>query len=149
MLFVSILLLSCSNNQEIPPSTTLSNIMLGTWRLIEGTVITGSDTVITDYTKDRSMLKIINETHFAFLMHDTHEGKDSTTAMFVAGGGKYTYKDSVYIESLEYCNAREWEGEDFTFKISFRNDTLTQHGREKAEEAGVDRLIIEKYVRAK
>ncbi|HEX8356149.1 MAG TPA: hypothetical protein VF610_02000, partial [Segetibacter sp.] len=41
--------------------------MEGTWKLLEGTLIEKGDTAITDYTKDVSFIKIINETHFAFL----------------------------------------------------------------------------------
>jgi hypothetical protein len=121
--------------------------MVGSWRLVQGTVIEGDDTTVTAYTNDTSMIKIINETHFAFLLHDKNKGKDSTTAFFVAGGGPYTFKDSTYTEHLEYCNAREWEGHVFNFQIEMSNDTLIQHGREKADSAGVDRIITERYVR--
>jgi len=50
---------------------------------------------------------------------------------------------------LEYCTAREWEGSDFTFAITIKNDTLIQSGIEKVETAGVNRVNIEKYVRMK
>jgi hypothetical protein len=55
----------------------------------------------------------------------------------------------MYTEHLEYCSAREWEGNDFAFTIHIRNDTLTQSGIEKVESAGVNRINIEKYVRVK
>ncbi|HEX8460641.1 MAG TPA: hypothetical protein VF623_04405, partial [Segetibacter sp.] len=51
--------------------------MEGTWKLLEGTLIEKGDTAITDYTKGVSFIKIINETHFAFLQHDLTKGKDS------------------------------------------------------------------------
>ncbi|MGN7888172.1 hypothetical protein [Dyadobacter sp. 22481] len=118
----------------------------GTWKLINGTLIEKGDTTVTDYTRKVSFIKVINDSHFAFLQHDLNKGKDST-ASFSAGGGAYTLKDSAYTEKLEYCTAREWEGNEFHFTISIQNDTLVQHGVEKVEAAGVERLNIEKYVR--
>ena len=120
----------------------------GTWQLLNGTLIEKGDTTITDYTKDVSFIKIINDTHFAFLQHDLSKGKD-TPAVFVAGGGKYSLSDSTYTEHLEYCSAREWEGNDFPFTVKINNDTLIQYGIEKVEDAGVNRINIEKYVRVK
>jgi hypothetical protein len=120
----------------------------GTWRLITGTLIEKGDTTVTEYSKNLSFIKIINPTHFAFLQHDVKKGKDST-AVFVAGGGSYSLKDSTYTEHLEYCSAREWEGNDFPFTITITNDTLIQSGVEKVEGAGVNRINIEKYVRVR
>jgi len=55
----------------------------------------------------------------------------------------------VYKENLEYCSAREWEGNDFTFTVTIKNDTLIQSGTEKVEAAGVNRINIERYTRVK
>lgn len=111
-------------------------------------IVEQGDTTVTDYTRNISFIKVINDTHFAFLQHDLHQGKDSS-AVFVSGGGRYSLNDSTYTEHLEYCNAREWEGNDFTFAITVRNDTLIQRGVEKVESAGVNRVNIEKYIRLK
>ncbi len=121
---------------------------MGTWRLISGTLIENGDTTVTGYTRNVSFIKIINNTHFAFLQHDLNQGRDSS-AVFVAGGGRYTLADSIYTENLEYCTDRVWEGNDFSFVITVRNDTLIQRGIEKVKEAGVDRMNIEIYVREK
>ncbi|WP_153797635.1 lipocalin-like domain-containing protein [Foetidibacter luteolus] len=120
----------------------------GTWKLLSGTLIEKGDTTVTDYTQKLSFIKIINDTHFAFMLHDLAKGKDSG-ATFSAGGGKYELKDSTYTEHLEYCSDRQWEGNDFHFTISIKGDTLVQSGVEKIESAGVDRINIEKYVRLK
>lgn len=120
----------------------------GTWKLISGTIIEKGDTTVTDYTKNSSFIKIINQDHFAFLSHDINNAPDSAK-MFDAGGGKYSLKDSTYTEHLEYCKEREWEGHDFTFTVKIRNDTLTQSGIEKVDKAGINRINIEKYVRLK
>lgn len=139
-------LVSCNANTKNTGSAKLA--VEGTWELISGTTIVKNDTAFTDYTKDQKMIKVINATHFAFLRHDLNKGKDSS-AIFDSGGGHYTLTGDQYTEYLDYCNHREWEGNSFHFKVSVKNDTLIQSGKEKVEKAGIDRVIIEKYIRLK
>ena len=147
LLSLTILLASCG--KKTTSSESKNNVpILGTWKLISGTLIENGDTTVTKYTQNVSFIKIINDTHFAFLQHDLSQGKDSS-AVFVAGGGRYTLVDSIYTEHLEYCSDRAWEGNDFSFVVTVKNDTLIQRGIEKVKEAGVDRMNIEMYVRAK
>lgn len=122
--------------------------IIGTWQLVSGTLIEKNDTVVTDYTKTRSFIKIFNASHFSFIQHDLNKGRGAD-ASFSAGAGTYTLKDSTYTEHLEYCNDRNWEGHDFNFTLSLQNDTLTQRGVEIVEASGINRLNIEKYVRVK
>lgn len=129
---------SCVEKKQTP--------IIGTWKLISGTTIEKSDTTVVDYTKDISFIKVINDTHFAFLRHDLNKGKDSTAA-FSAGGGRYELEGDKYKESLEYCSDRAWEGNDFEFTVTISNDTLIQSGIEKVESAGINRINIEKYIR--
>lgn len=131
-----------SNDSSTPRALPLQ----GTWKLISGTLIEAGDTTVTDYTGTDQMIKIINDSHFAFLRHDLNKGQDSL-AVFVAGGGPYTLEGNQYTEYLEYCSAREWEGTDFEFTVTIEGDTLIQQGIEKVESAGVERYNIEKYVR--
>lgn len=147
-LVITVSLFSCETTPEQPETRSSQAPVVGTWKLLTGTLIENGDTVVTDYTKNVSFIKIINDTHFAFTQHDLAKGKDSA-AVFSSGAGTYSLKDSLYIERLEYCSAREWEGNEFTFTININNDTLTQSGVEKIESAGVNRLNIEKYVRVK
>lgn len=143
-IFIIVSLISCTTaTKQYTPKP-----IEGSWQLITGTLIEKGDTVVTDYTKNISFIKIINDTHFAFLQHDLNKGKDST-AVFASGGGKYTVNDSLYTEYLEYCNAREWEGNDFKFSYVIKNDALIQKGLEKIESQGINRVNIEKYVRIK
>jgi hypothetical protein len=141
-MMIAATLMSCAGNNSKQNSVSIT----GTWQLITGTLIEKGDTTITHYTKDVSFIKIINDTHFAFLQHDLKKGQDSG-AVFVAGGGRYTLSDTSYTEFLEYCSARDWEDNDFKFTISVKADTLIQRGIEKVESAGVDRINIEKYVK--
>lgn len=122
--------------------------LVGTWQLISGTTIAKGDTTITDYTSGQSFIKVINDTHFAFLKHDLAGGKGKT-ATYDSGGGRYTLADSLYTEKLEYCTEREWENHEFRFTVTIKNDTLTQQGVEIVEKAGINRINIERYVRAK
>ena len=136
-------MISCNEKSQSNPETIS---IKGTWKLLTGTLIEKGDTTITDYTKDKSFIKIINDTHFAFLQHDLR--KDSTSG-FSAGGGRYTLTGNNYTEHLEYCNAKEWEGHDFAFTVTINGDTLIQTGVEKIEAEGINRINTEKYIRVK
>lgn len=119
----------------------------GTWKLLSGTLIEKGDTTTTDYTTGKSFIKIINEDHFAFVLHDLTHGRDSATAVYSSGAGRYTLDKDQYTEHLEYCSDREWEAHDFSFTITIRGDTLIQRGYEKVDSAGINRLNIEKYIK--
>ena len=147
-IILTAILISCNADNKKQDTKQISTSIEGTWKLISGTTIVKNDTTFTDYTKNQKMIKVINATHFAFLRHDLSNGKDSS-AVYESGGGKYILKNDQYTEHLEYCNQREWEDHDFHFTVAVKNDTLIQQGIEKVEKAGVDRVIIEKYVKVK
>lgn len=146
LLFV--IIISWNTKTQGDPETPAISLQ-GTWKLLTGTIIEKGDTATTDYTKGKSFIKIINASHFAFLMHDLNKGKDSAAAAFSAGGGSYSLKGNSYTEHLEYCSAREWEQHDFTFTVTIKGDTLIQSGIEKIEAEGINRINTEKYIRVK
>ena len=148
VLLIAACFISCGEQAPKEEVKTDGRPIQGTWKLLSGTLIEKGDTIVTDYTKGLSFIKIINKTHFAFLKHDLNKGKDSTAA-FGAGGGSYVLKGNEYTEHLEYCNDRAWEGHDFVFTVSVSNDTLVQSGVEKIEAEGIERYNIEKYIRVK
>src|ERR1700733_5346472 len=115
------LLAACNSKPDAIHSQPDSLHLNGTWRLLSGTTITKGVSEVTDYTKDQSMIKIINESHFAFLKHNPNAPKDSSNK-FDAGGGSYTLKGDQYTEHLDYYNDRNWEGKTFTFTVSIDND---------------------------
>jgi hypothetical protein len=144
---IGLTIFSCADK---PASSTLAaNPITGSWQLFSGTTIVKTDTTVTDYTKDQEMIKIINDSHFAFFRHDLLKGKDSVKAIYSSGGGRYSLAGDQYTEQLDYCDAREWEGHVFNFTVSIKGDTLIQQGVEKLENLGIDRVIIEKYIRIK
>jgi hypothetical protein len=145
---LAVISLSACTTKKDPEPTTSTSQLTGTWKLISGTLTEKGNSTVTDYTKNISFIKIINDTHFAFLQHDLNKGKGADS-VFIAGGGSYSLKDSAYTEHLEYCTARNWEDNNFSFTVTIQNDTLVQRGVEKVEAAGIDRVNIEKYVRIK
>jgi len=136
---------ACTESQKRDPQIADEVSLKGTWKLLTGILIEKGDTVVTDYTTDKSFIKIINDSHFAFLSHTLR--KDTTD--FSAGGGSYTLTGNNYTEHLEYCNAKEWEGHDFSFTVTITGDTLVQTGVEKIEAQGIERINTEKYIRYK
>ena len=140
LLIAAALSFSACNHSETANGLHLN----GTWQLVSGMTITGKDTV--PYASDFRMIKIINDSHFAFLRHDKNPPKDSSNH-FDGGGGKYTLSGNQYTEHLEYYADRNWEGKPFTFTVEVRNDSLIQTGIEKVDAAHIDHIIIEKYVR--
>lgn len=146
LMAIFVFFFSCNEKKtaEEKPSGKLN----GTWQLFQGITITKGDSVITDYTKKQRMIKIINDTHFAFLKHDVNTPKDSSLN-FDAGGGTYSLNGNQYTEHLDFYNDKNWEGKSFNFTVTISNDTLIQKGIEKVEGAGIEREIIEKYVRVK
>lgn len=129
---------SCDTKQKQMP-------IIGTWELVSATT-TEKDTTFSTFDPSHKMIKIINETHFAFLNHAINVGKDSSNS-FTAGGGKYTLVDSIYTENLAFFSDKNWENNKFEFVVKLANDTLIQKGVEKVDKLGVDRVIVEKYRR--
>jgi hypothetical protein len=146
------LALACAGCTPAHPSESQApkNNALGTWQLVAKTTYIG-DTVKHDKIEGTRTIKIINDTHFAFLTHEAPIPGDTTKvpAVFVAGGGTYTLRDSLYTERLEYCNFRAWENHEFNFTLKVKGDSLIQSGEEKVEAANISQTIVEKYLRVK
>ncbi|UXX79673.1 hypothetical protein N7E81_00925 [Reichenbachiella carrageenanivorans] len=121
--------------------------LLGSWELIAAETTEGGETINT-FVPGRKMIKIINPYHFSFVNHDVNKGRDSL-AYFAAGAGNYTLDGQTYTEQLEFCTARAWEGHTFKFELEIKGDTLIQQGVEENKALGVDRYIVETYIRTK
>ena len=133
----------------------LKDKLIGSWKLIYAVSIK-KDTIIHNDLPGTTMIKILNETHFAFMQHDVKQASDTVKSdanrIFGAGGGTYDLKGSAYTEHLEYCSARGYEGNDFDFNVEIKGDTLIQTGIEKLKDIGVgdeNVQLVEKYMRIK
>ncbi|MBL0745003.1 lipocalin-like domain-containing protein [Chryseolinea lacunae] len=133
------------------PAPETANVQIeGTWRLLSSEHTVNDSTVRND-PAGTTMIKIINGSHFAFMLHDERVAGDTLTPRtFSAGGGRYTLDKDQYTEHLDYCSARNYEGNDFTFTVTIHGDTLIQTGVEKLKTLGIgehDVPLVEKYVR--
>lgn len=145
--FLCFLINICSCNSNIKLEKTTKNKLIGTWELIASKYIQ-EDSVTVNDPKNEKTIKIINDTHFAFLTHDLNEKNlPDSVKVFIAGGGAYTLNGNQYKESLEYCNFRGWEGNEFDFTVEIRSDTLIQSGIEVVKDLGINRTIVETYKR--
>lgn len=142
---IAIILHSCSTSSKHENSESK---IIGTWQLISLKTIEGGDTSSVDFTNGVKGIKMLNKTDFAFFQHDLNHGKDSS-ALFVSGSGTYELNGNKYVEHLEYCNFREYEDHTFKFEVTFKGDTLIQQGVEELPDEGINRYIIETYVRIK
>lgn len=143
--FATLIAINCSQNTN---KHQLKEKLIGTWNLISSETHI-KDSVINENLDGKKMIKIITDSHFAFLYHDLKQGKDSTTNTFVSGGGTCSFTDTSYTENLDYCNYREWEGLKVNFKVMLSNDTLTLQGKESKSDIEVNQYIIEKYTKLK
>lgn len=156
---LSVALLSCNaknetqstlENQaanEVKPVESEQPEVTGTWKLLHARIIRQGDTTFTDYTQGKEALKMLNGTHFSFFQHDLSQGKDSATAVFVSGAGRYTLEGNRYTEYLDYCTYRPAENHKFEFNITIKGDTLIQSGFEKLESDEFGVHNTETYIR--
>jgi len=150
-LFIVLLALSCKPVMET--KDPVRNGLMGNWQLISSEYIKPGKTVV-NVTKGQKMIKIITDKYFAFLLHDVKE-KDTTAKnipVFSAGGGSYTLEKNKYTEHLEYCSARNYEGNHVIFEVEIKGDTLILTGMEKImgnNTVGENVKLVEKFVRIK
>lgn len=141
LLMLIIIFSSCFMDKIDPPLP-----ITGTWQLVAATSTEGGKTVST-FDTSHMMIKIINDTHFAFLNHS--KNNDTSASAFDAGGGTYDLEHNDYTEHLDYYKDKKWENTSYNFTVKIFNDTLVQKGIEKNEKAGVDHIIVETYKRVK
>ena len=96
---------------------------------------------VKDLSKS-DFLKIINADHFAFF-NQPKNGNEG----FYGAGGTYILDGTNYSEVLKYSGSNDFRGQEFSFTVEFKGDTLIQSGIENIPEAGIKRYILEKYLR--
>ena len=144
-LVILLTLFSCSEKKIIKPTIEpdQKKVIEGSWKLVYAHIEENDSIQIKDLEKS-DFIKIINASHFAFFNQDKGSSEN-----FVAGGGTYTYNGKDYVETLDFLGAVDYRGHVFPFKAEVKGDSLIQQGHEKIEEAGLDRYILEKYIRIK
>lgn len=146
LLLVGLLLSACNKKKESVNAVKETNDrinIIGTWKMVYGE-IKESDSVTVKDLSGTDFIKIINEDHFAFFNQP-----QGTSNGFYGGGGSYNLKGNHYEEILNYVAVDELRGHIFPFKIEVVGDTLIQYGKEEVKAAGINRDIIEKYIRIK
>ena len=145
LLVMLFLIISCSENKKIDPpiEADQKSTIEGSWKLVYAHIEENDSIQVKDIVKS-DFIKIINANHFAFFNQDKGSSDN-----FMAGGGTYTYNGNDYVETLDFISAVDYRGHVFPFKAEVKGDSLIQQGHEKIEEAGLDRYILEKYIRIK
>jgi hypothetical protein len=136
-IFLFLLLLSLCNCVEKEASKNIE----GTWKMVYAETIE-NDTIKLKDLSNTTFIKIINRSHFAFFNQE-----NTSTANFYGGAGTYTLKGNNYTETLNFTAVEAIKKHQFSFKIEIKGDTLIQSGIEKVEAAGLNRYIVEKYIK--
>ena len=118
-----------------------SNPLIGTWKLVYAETNENDSIKIKDLSNTQ-FIKIINHTHFAFF-NQKNEGNEN----YYGGAGTYTLNENDYIETLSFTSVGAMKNHRFPFKVSVKDDSLIQSGVERIKEAGINRTIIEKYIK--
>ncbi len=147
MFMTIIIVASCS--EEIKPEEKIKlsqedgSAIEGTWKMTYAEIRENDSVQVKDLSST-DFIKIINRSHFAFFNQEqgTHEN-------FTAGAGTYTFDGSKYVENLDFINFVDYRGHSFSFEVEIKGDSLIQQGFEKNEASGIDRYILEKYIRIK
>ncbi|VAW10301.1 hypothetical protein MNBD_BACTEROID03-1575 [hydrothermal vent metagenome] len=145
ILVLFFLFIACGERKEnlttIVDNDRSSTELVGTWKLVYGDVLENDSLTVKDVSTS-DFIKIINRSHFAFFNQRRDTGKD-----FYGGAGTYTLEGNTYKETLNYTSVDEIRGHEFPFTIEIKGDTLVQRGLEQIKEAGIERYIVEKYIR--
>lgn len=130
---------SCS--KDVKEQEQSGSTLEGTWKMTYAEIRENDSVQVKDLSST-DFIKIINQSHFAFFNQER-----DTQENFTAGAGTYTFDGSEYIENLDFINFMDYRGHTFSFQVEIKGDSLIQQGHEKIEASGIDRYILEKYVR--
>ncbi len=146
LITLTLFVMSCQTEnkpkkQIIEKEAQESSQIEGTWKMIYAEIRENDSVQVKDLSST-DFVKILNKSHFAFFNQERE-----TNENFTAGAGTYTFDGSTYVENLDFINYMDYRGHSFSFEVRIQGDTLIQQGHEKIEASGVDRYILEKYVR--
>ena len=136
-------LLNCTNKNTSKTIVSPANKLIGTWKMVYAEIKENDSIKVKDLSST-NFIKIINNSHFAFFNQEKHSSEN-----FYGGAGTYTLNGEKYIETLSYTSVEAIKNHEFPFTIEIKGDTLIQSGIEEVKEAGINREIIEKYIKNK
>ena len=142
-LVLLIILLTFYNCQQKKASILTKNKIEGSWKMVYAEMIENDSLKLKDLS-NTTFIKIINRSHFSFFNQENTGNKN-----FYSGAGSYILKDNNYKETLEFTTVEAIKNHQFSFQIEIKGDTLIQSGIEKVEAAGINRQIVEKYIKLK
>lgn len=97
---------------------------IGAWE-VESLTFTNKDGTVQEIEiKDPPGLKILSETHWAFVEQNGAENPIPTSG----GGGSYVVQGDQYTETIEYHAARDFIGKQLTFDCKTEDDKWYQSG---------------------
>ena len=114
-------LLTPSVSAQTSSASSPSNPLIGAWRMVSYT-LEFPDTTTTETDIDNPQTKIFTPSHFAF-GYQTDDGED-----VVAGGGWYELNGDSYTEHVQYHTETNYVGDELTFTVNVKEDTLIQSG---------------------
>ena len=125
------------------PKTSSNKIskVEGTWKLVYAEIVENDSIKLKDLS-NTTFIKIINKSHFAFF-NQNNSGSEN----FYSGAGSYVLKGNNYTETLNFTTVEAIKKHQFSFNVKVNGDTLIQSGLEKVESAGINRYIVEKYIK--
>ncbi|SKB35411.1 hypothetical protein SAMN05660776_0655 [Salegentibacter holothuriorum] len=138
---VLIFLISCKKDEKQIENVSEISPIVGTWKLVYGETREEDSVTVKDLSNSE-FIKIINETHFAFVNQSKLDNES-----FYSGAGTYTLDGNKYVEQLDYIKFSDIRGHSFPFTVEFRGDSLIQFGLEEIKDANIKRHIVEKYIR--
>lgn len=128
---------SCSKKNTLKSPKSIE----GTWKMIYAEIVENDSVKLKDLSSTR-FIKIINKTHFSFFNQEIKGNKN-----FYSGAGSYVLEGEKYTETLSFTAMETIKNHQFSFKVIIKGDTLIQSGIEKVKAAGINRFIIEKYIK--
>ena len=116
------LLLSAFSCQQ-KESTTKADILDGTYRLVGSETVKGTDTIRTTIDPAKTeMIKMFNDSHFAFLNHDKSKGKGQPEIIFqrcrnlpVKGKGVYRKPGVLQLQRMGRQTVSLYTGKTYRY----------------------------------
>lgn len=114
--------------------------IVGEWQLVSAELTIGEQTFPTFNPDTHQMIKILTDSHFAFVSKGPIRPRfssyslstdDKITAFdnFGGGAGRYEFDGTTYTEHVEFSQYPNYEGSSLQFKVTIEGDMLVQEGR--------------------